>query len=86
MKTNFADNRRLFGAAEKKILFRRIIVRLFVRTPRLRSKAAIWFRPKRYLSDNLSTARNPRTGAEIKVAAKNVAKFKVGKSLQDALN
>ena len=33
-----------------------------------------------------TTARNPRTGAEIKVAAKNVAKFKVGKSLQDALN
>ena len=33
-----------------------------------------------------TTACNPRTGAEIKVAAKNVAKFKVGKSLQDALN
>lgn len=48
MKTNFADNKRLFGAAENKILFRRIIVRLFVRTPRLHSKAAIWFRPKRH--------------------------------------
>ena len=33
-----------------------------------------------------TTARNPRTGAEIKVAEKNVAKFKFGKSLQDALN
>ena len=33
-----------------------------------------------------TTARNPRTGAEIKVPAKKVAKFKVGKSLQDALN
>lgn len=33
-----------------------------------------------------STARNPRTGETIKVPAKKVAKFKVGKSLQDALN
>lgn len=33
-----------------------------------------------------TTARNPRTGAEIKVPAKKVAKFKVGKSLQDVLN
>lgn len=33
-----------------------------------------------------SMARNPRTGETIKVPAKKVAKFKVGKSLQDALN
>ena len=33
-----------------------------------------------------TTARNLRTGAEIKVGANNVAKFKVGKSLQDAVN
>lgn len=31
------------------------------------------------------TARNPRTGKEIKVAAKNVAKFKTGKALNDAV-
>lgn len=33
-----------------------------------------------------TTARNPRTGATIKVPAKKMAKFKAGKSLQDALN
>ena len=33
-----------------------------------------------------TTARNPRTGATIKVPAKKLAKFKVGKTLQDALN
>lgn len=33
-----------------------------------------------------TTARNPRTGATVKVAAKKVAKFRAGKSLQDALN
>lgn len=33
-----------------------------------------------------TTARNPRTGATIKVPAKNQAKFKAGKSLQDTLN
>jgi len=32
------------------------------------------------------TARNPQTGKPIKVAAKNVAKFKAGKALVDALN
>lgn len=31
------------------------------------------------------TARNPRTGKEIRVAAKNVAKFKAGKALNDAI-
>lgn len=31
------------------------------------------------------TGRNPATGKEIKIAAKNVAKFKAGKTLQDAL-
>lgn len=33
-----------------------------------------------------STARNPHTGETIKVAAKKVARFKVGKTLQDSLN
>lgn len=33
-----------------------------------------------------TTARNPRTGATIKVAAKKVAKFKAGKTLQDSIN
>ncbi len=33
-----------------------------------------------------TTGRNPRTGAEIKIAAKTVAKFKAGKALNDALN
>jgi len=32
------------------------------------------------------TGRNPRTGETIQIAAKNVAKFKVGKTLADALN
>jgi len=32
------------------------------------------------------TGRNPQTGKEIKIAAKNVAKFKAGKSFQDKLN
>lgn len=31
------------------------------------------------------TGRNPRTGKEIKIAAKNVVKAKVGKALQDAV-
>jgi DNA-binding protein HU-beta len=31
------------------------------------------------------TGRNPATGKEIKIAAKNVAKFKAGKTLQDAV-
>ncbi|MEM1216579.1 MAG: HU family DNA-binding protein, partial [Bacteroidota bacterium] len=30
--------------------------------------------------------RNPRTGETIKIAAKNLAKFKAGKKLTDALN
>jgi DNA-binding protein HU-beta len=30
--------------------------------------------------------RNPQTGATIQIAAKNVAKFKPGKKLSDALN
>ena len=33
-----------------------------------------------------SEARNPRTGATIKVPAHNVAKFKAGSKLKDALN
>lgn len=33
-----------------------------------------------------TTARNPRTGETIKVPAKKVARFKVGKSLQNAVN
>lgn len=32
------------------------------------------------------TGRNPKTGEEIKIAAKNVAKFKSGKTLEEALN
>ncbi len=32
------------------------------------------------------TGRNPQTGKPIKVAAKNVAKFKAGKALADAMN
>lgn len=31
------------------------------------------------------TGRNPRTGKEIKIAAKKVARFKPGKSLSDAV-
>ncbi|MCM1324411.1 MAG: HU family DNA-binding protein [Acetobacter sp.] len=33
-----------------------------------------------------TTARNPRTGETVKVPAKTQAKFKAGKTLQDALN
>jgi DNA-binding protein HU-beta len=33
-----------------------------------------------------SIGRNPATGAEIKIAASNQAKFKPGKGLKDALN
>ena len=33
-----------------------------------------------------TTARNPRTGATIKVPAKKMAKFKAGKSLQESVN
>lgn len=33
-----------------------------------------------------SMARNPRTGETIKVPAKKIARFKVGKTLQDSLN
>lgn len=32
------------------------------------------------------TGRNPQTGATIQIAAKNLAKFKAGKKLSDALN
>ena len=32
------------------------------------------------------TGRNPQTGKEIQIAAKNVAKFKAGKSLGEAVN
>ena len=32
------------------------------------------------------TGRNPQTGASINIAAKNVAKFKPGKKLTEALN
>ena len=32
------------------------------------------------------TARNPRTGEEIKIAASKTAAFKVGKALKDSLN
>ncbi len=33
-----------------------------------------------------TTGRNPRTGEIIKIAAKKVAKFKAGKTLQDSVN
>ena len=33
-----------------------------------------------------TTGRNPRTGAEIKIAARKQAKFKAGKALQEAVN
>jgi DNA-binding protein HU-beta len=33
-----------------------------------------------------STGRNPRTGEEIQIAAKNVVKIKPGKQLSDAVN
>ena len=32
------------------------------------------------------TGRNPQTGAEIKISAKNVVKFKAGAGLSDAVN
>ena len=32
------------------------------------------------------TGRNPRTGEDIKIPAKNVVKIKPGKTLQDAVN
>ncbi len=32
------------------------------------------------------TARNPRTGEEIKIAATKTASFKVGKALKDSIN
>ncbi len=32
------------------------------------------------------TGRNPQTGAEIKISAKNVAKFVPGKALKDAVS
>ena len=32
------------------------------------------------------TGRNPQTGKEIKIAAKNVVKFKAGKALGDRVN
>ncbi len=32
------------------------------------------------------TGRNPQTGAAIKIKARNVAKFKAGKGLSDAVN
>ncbi len=35
---------------------------------------------------NARTGRNPQTGAEIKIAAKNVAKFKAGSALDGKLN
>ena len=33
-----------------------------------------------------STGRNPQTGAEVKIAARNVPKFSAGKGLKDAIN
>ena len=35
---------------------------------------------------NARTGRNPRTGEEIQIAAKNVVKFKPGAGLSDAVN
>lgn len=32
------------------------------------------------------TGRNPQTGAEIKIEASNVPKFRAGKKLKDAVN
>lgn len=32
------------------------------------------------------TGRNPQTGKEIQIAAKNVAKFKAGKALDESIN
>lgn len=33
-----------------------------------------------------STGRNPQTGAEVQIAARNVPKFQAGKGLKDAVN
>lgn len=33
-----------------------------------------------------STGRNPQTGAEVKIPARNVPKFAAGKGLKDAVN
>jgi DNA-binding protein HU-beta len=33
-----------------------------------------------------TTGRNPQTGAEIKIPAANVPKFRAGKSLKESLN
>ena len=33
-----------------------------------------------------TTGRNPRTGEEIQISARNQAKFKAGKALQDSVN
>ncbi|WP_309086583.1 DNA-binding protein HupB [Chelativorans sp.] len=33
-----------------------------------------------------STGRNPQTGAEVKIPARNVPKFSAGKGLKDAIN
>ena len=33
-----------------------------------------------------STGRNPQTGAEVKIPARNVPKFTAGKGLKDAVN
>lgn len=32
------------------------------------------------------TGRNPQTGKEIQIAAKNIAKFKAGKALDESIN
>ena len=32
------------------------------------------------------TGRNPRTGAEVKIAAARLPKFRAGKALKDAIN
>lgn len=32
------------------------------------------------------TGRNPKTGAELQIAAKNIAKFKAGSKLSDSIN
>jgi DNA-binding protein HU-beta len=35
---------------------------------------------------NARSGRNPQTGATIQIAASNVASFKAGKALKDAVN
>ncbi|PID68347.1 MAG: DNA-binding protein [Flavobacteriia bacterium] len=35
---------------------------------------------------NARTGRNPQTGKEIKIAAKNIVKFKAGSKFDDAVN